>query len=291
MPSIAEAMISPLSGRKRRRDDPNSMEIQMKLSRYATDHNISLLTKRTILTSCISSPHIPRHAPMPPESTTLFNTELVIGDELKHAERRLLVPKMRRCHDSKRQRVERTYPEEDLFLSCGQNFTHTTDRQQHETKETSAKPRIDLSPCHICHRKPTVRSELDAFADCEGCGRRTCYICIRECLGSTPMRDVGINAEDLTGDLDGLPFSFGERMPMGDDGRIRRERNVSGYTTSESVFGFDPGDDLGGRAEWDRQMKDHKGMVCSRCCVERGTEGEVWCMGCLRAEENALHEF
>lgn len=28
----------------------------------------------------------------------------------------------------------------------------------------------------------------------------------------------------------------------------------------------------------------HKGMVCSRCCVERGTEGEVWCLGCLRAE-------
>lgn len=30
---------------------------------------------------------------------------------------------------------------------------------------------------------------------------------------------------------------------------------------------------------------EHKGMICSRCCVERGAEGEVWCLGCLRAEE------
>lgn len=31
----------------------------------------------------------------------------------------------------------------------------------------------------------------------------------------------------------------------------------------------------------------HRGMVCSRCCVERGTEGEVLCLGCLRTEETA----
>lgn len=92
---------------------------------------------------------------------------------------------------------------------------------------------ISLAPCHICRRKPTVRAELDAFADCEGCGERACYVCIRECLGSAGM--VG---------------------------------------------------DGGGRWKGDGEMGEgHKGMVCSRCCVERGTEGEVWCLGCLGGGE------
>ncbi|EGE78364.1 hypothetical protein BDDG_01301 [Blastomyces dermatitidis ATCC 18188] len=39
-----------------------------------------------------------------------------------------------------------------------------------------------LSPCHICHRRPTTRSTLDAYADCDLCAERTCYICLRECM-------------------------------------------------------------------------------------------------------------
>lgn len=29
----------------------------------------------------------------------------------------------------------------------------------------------------------------------------------------------------------------------------------------------------------------HKAMICSACCVERGRDGEVRCLGCLTAEE------
>ena len=29
----------------------------------------------------------------------------------------------------------------------------------------------------------------------------------------------------------------------------------------------------------------HKVMICSACCVERGGDGEVRCLGCLKAEE------
>jgi hypothetical protein len=37
---------------------------------------------------------------------------------------------------------------------------------------------------------------------------------------------------------------------------------------------------------WKREtVAEHKGKVCSRCCVEKGPEGEVWCLGCLRAVE------
>ncbi|KAL4887905.1 hypothetical protein BDV59DRAFT_196905 [Aspergillus ambiguus] len=38
-----------------------------------------------------------------------------------------------------------------------------------------------LRPCHICHRRPTTREVLDAYADCDLCGERSCYICLRQC--------------------------------------------------------------------------------------------------------------
>jgi hypothetical protein len=45
------------------------------------------------------------------------------------------------------------------------------------------------------------------------------------------------------------------------------------------------GDDLGGEGVWEKTREPtHNQMICSRCCVERGTEGEVWCLGCLAAE-------
>lgn len=40
-----------------------------------------------------------------------------------------------------------------------------------------------LSPCHICHRRPTTTLVLDSFADCAHCGSRTCYVCLRQCEG------------------------------------------------------------------------------------------------------------
>lgn len=37
---------------------------------------------------------------------------------------------------------------------------------------------------------------------------------------------------------------------------------------------------------WEKGVVEtHREMVCSRCCVERGTEGEVLCLGCLRMVE------
>ena len=38
-----------------------------------------------------------------------------------------------------------------------------------------------LRSCHICHRKPTTREFIDAYADCDLCGQRSCYICLRYC--------------------------------------------------------------------------------------------------------------
>ena len=120
-----------------------------------------------------------------------------------------------------------------------------------------------LAPCHICHRKPTKKSDLDSFAECQGCGERTCFVCIRQCHGW-----------DL------------------DDGSILSEQEVLSRS-----FHMDDIDDL--QAE-ERNEKDHKAhsgtrkgwvagghrtVVCSRCCIERGAEGDVACLGCLSRME------
>lgn len=53
--------------------------------------------------------------------------------------------------------------------------------QKSLAEKPAAKP--ILTPCHICYRRPTMRSQLDAYADCELCKERTCYVCLRECDG------------------------------------------------------------------------------------------------------------
>ncbi|KAE8377541.1 hypothetical protein BDV26DRAFT_263467 [Aspergillus bertholletiae] len=50
-----------------------------------------------------------------------------------------------------------------------------------------------LRPCNVCHRRPTTKEVLDAYADCDICGERSCYICLRQCdaihcNGSTYLR-------------------------------------------------------------------------------------------------------
>lgn len=189
----------------------------------------------------------PRHA----ELTSIPSNEF--RDEIQHLERRHILPHPKRYHDSKRARVERTYESgNDVY------FAHLDTIHQHSNETISISPpkkTVDLSPCHICRRKPTVRSELDAFADCEGCGKRTCYICIRECLGSA----VAVSKD--TEMSDALSFS------------LQREDSLKAKEIPK------------GKIWGEEKERGHKGMVCSRCCVERGTEGEVWCLGCLRAEE------
>ncbi|EPE31525.1 hypothetical protein GLAREA_12281 [Glarea lozoyensis ATCC 20868] len=78
--------------------------------------------------------------------------------------------------------------------------------QTRNSDAIEVKKKIDLSPCHICRRKPTSKHELDGFADCEGCGERTCYVCIRECLGSGSAftdEDMGVGREyDIDPDRD-----------------------------------------------------------------------------------------
>jgi hypothetical protein len=40
---------------------------------------------------------------------------------------------------------------------------------------------ISLTPCHVCHKAPRLKKDLEGYADCVRCEERTCYICIRLC--------------------------------------------------------------------------------------------------------------
>jgi hypothetical protein len=63
-------------------------------------------------------------------------------------------------------------------------------------------------------------------------------------------------------------FSFEFEVERGKDERVGLENGLAN----------------GRQREEEGMIRKHKRMVCSRCCVERGTEGEVWCLGCLMAE-------
>lgn len=108
-----------------------------------------------------------------------------------------------------------TRKQRDLKRPRHETEPQATSHEKSESTEAVVEGKVDLRSCHVCRRKPALKSELDAFGDCESCERRTCFVCMRQCLGE-----------------------------------------VSG---------------------------EHRATVCSRCCVERGVDGEVLCLGCLRA--------
>lgn len=107
--------------------------------------------------------------------------------------------------------------------------------------------KINLSPCHICRRKPTELSQLDGYANCQSCGGRMCYVCMRQCLGGT-------------------------QGPEGD------------YNLLAS---FEGGDERCGRysGALEKSQQTHKTFICSRCCVEEGEDGAVSCLGCFGAKK------
>jgi hypothetical protein len=144
-----------------------------------------------------------------------------------------------------------------------------------ETRPAVSRPNSTalLSPCHICHRKPTKKSDLDSFADCQGCEQRACFVCIRQCQGwpsSSTTKDPHAQIDQ------DLSASF--TMKDIDD-------DVEEQTTNEGRRKERDGD--GGNEEKGWTGSGHRSVICSRCCVERGSEGDVVCLGCLAGMEGA----
>ena len=81
--------------------------------------------------------------------------------------------------------------------SIPHHVSKTTTSPPHD--KTSPKPIADLllRPCHICWRRPTTRAVVDGYTDCDECGLRTCYICLRVCEDvdcKSPTVDVQIDS-------------------------------------------------------------------------------------------------
>ncbi|OTB18450.1 hypothetical protein K445DRAFT_249891 [Daldinia sp. EC12] len=144
------------------------------------------------------------------------------------------------------------------------------------TRTGPANSQSLLSPCHICHRKPTKKSDLDSFADCLGCGQRACFVCLRACRewleSSTPTPTPAATAIE---EDDSLSASF--TMQDVDD--------VITPTESPPQKSHKQRKGGGPRSSW--IGRGHRELICSRCCVERGPEGDVVCLGCLAGMEGA----
>lgn len=148
-----------------------------------------------------------------------------------------------------------------------------------------------LAPCHICHRKPTKKTDLDSYADCQGCGERTCYVCMRECLGwATTPRDIRSPYNHYE---DGQ-----EEVLMRDEDTIGEHEQGEGGTGNDHSFNMEDAPPEDSQPDHDSRRADHRiregtwvkeggtghrGRICSRCCVEEGMGGEVTCLGCLAA--------
>ncbi|KAL2111468.1 hypothetical protein VUR80DRAFT_9958 [Thermomyces stellatus] len=137
-------------------------------------------------------------------------------------------------------------------------------------KDGNAKGKTCLAPCHICHRRPTKKSDLDSFADCEGCGERTCFICMRNCIGPL-VQEAKQEGEGEMCEQQALSRSF----CMDDaDGPLAEQQQDEGEQR-------DKGDGEG--EKW--WAGGHRGVICSRCCVEMGPDGDIACLGCLSRME------
>ncbi|KAI1750963.1 hypothetical protein F4782DRAFT_507403 [Xylaria castorea] len=144
-----------------------------------------------------------------------------------------------------------------------------------------------LNPCHICHRKPTKKSDLDSFGDCTGCGERTCFVCLRACQGWIPA--PGGDAPNRTPtEAEDLSASF-TMQDVDDEESVHNHAEKTAATQKpqqrqKKGEGGGDGDEDAVRS-WNG--RGHRGVICSRCCVEQGSEGDVVCLGCLAGMEGA----
>ncbi|KAK0632834.1 hypothetical protein B0T14DRAFT_533162 [Immersiella caudata] len=274
MPSVAQESPSAVQCKKRRREDIEHI------------HNTTTTTQVPLFSGHFAKPISPADgifysAFAQPNTTSPINLRNIPHEKSfehgplyhhHHHHSSPLVRKIIPLPASKRQRVlddEDVRPDDHHLRRRPSSPTQQKQLQEKSANTRSTTPSRTTAPsaklmsrCHICGRKPAKKSDLDSFADCQGCSQRTCYVCIRECLGwrggATPNQQrADENAMLLSGASQGPRPSVSPR-------------------SDTSFTMVDAGD------EWEGWARGgHRQVVCSQCCVERGANGDVVCLGCL----------
>ncbi|KAK4039287.1 hypothetical protein C8A01DRAFT_16714 [Parachaetomium inaequale] len=277
MPSVAQESPTVQSAKKRRRDD-NTHQIPL-----ATNTPRGIFADKTFHHGDLfhhSSPSAPRKIiPLPPgkRQRTTVDIDVIDADGEPMQRSPPTSPPQRHRHHPQQQR----------------DHQQQTNKGGAASREDHLDDRIAplMSRCHICSRRPNKKADLDSFADCQGCGQRTCYVCIRECLGwggGGPKPNMHTITETQ---IQTHTHNHNHNHPA-----TPSEPRAAGETSFTMLDADDaeqqqppPQCHDMGRTDQEQQEQEqgwtrgggHRRVVCSRCCVERGRDGEVVCLGCL----------
>ncbi|KAI1828043.1 hypothetical protein F4861DRAFT_490419 [Xylaria intraflava] len=277
MPSLAQperSMVSP-SSRKRRREDGEEVQTPFGSTLEASQNPLSTINDndRLILPSSRATPSA---FGLPGKPIALPSTK-----------------KFRRLDDNDHEQPDNNGHDHHVLTSAAlpqsqfphahpdPNSTAASSQQVlvNVTRTTPSHPL--LSPCHICHRKPTKKSDLDSYSNCTGCGERTCFICLRACQGWLPRPEEG-KTDQPAPEEEETCVSF--VMEDVDDQESAHD-HADGYIHFKKTQQRQKKGEGGGAGSWNGH--GHREVICSRCCIERGSEGEVVCLGCLAGIEGA----
>jgi hypothetical protein len=316
MPSVAQESPTVQSAKKRRRDD-NTHQIPLYASLIA-------MTTTPGANHPIFSSHGATNTPRGIFGDKTFHH----GDLFHHSSPSATTRKIIPLPPGKRQRTTVDIDVLDTDGEPMQRSPPSSPPQKHHPQQRShqqtnnkdgAAPREDLddrttaplmSRCHICSRKPNKKADLDSFADCQGCGQRTCYVCIRECLGwgggpnvQTPQPQIHTHnhhhnhpgtpcdtrpVDSILPPLAVLPIT----TTISPAEQVEGEAGETSFTMLDADDAEQEPTHMG-RTDSEHQERQeqeqhgwtrggrHRRVVCSRCCVERGRDGEVVCLGCL----------
>jgi hypothetical protein len=285
MPSVAQEMPTMLSCKKRARDDIDITTPQISL--YA----------ESLAKSTISIPdHLFDRPTSEPPSNHFAVTPLSVPFHQHRSSplKRKIIP----FPSIQRQRIyvdEKNENGEDREMRLGSSPSqdqpdgnkhddNTLDSQQQQAARatTTSSAANLMARCHICSRKPAKKSDLELFTDCQGCGQRACDICMRECFGWRPILTAGsdntlpLSTGLATGEVK-LPDSNASFTMVDVDADEVSEQQSHRQHTHRLPRSYKPRP--GDADEWAR--RGHRERICSRCCIEKGPDGDIVCLGCL----------
>ncbi|KAL2124665.1 hypothetical protein VTJ04DRAFT_1030 [Mycothermus thermophilus] len=294
MPSVAQESPSVQSSKKRRRDDHDDPLLSLASAgrQFPPSQYASLVAQKLM-----SIPPGKRHRTL--------DVDIEAGhDPMDQSPSSS--PSGRPIHHDHHRGDHRSRNEDkDRPSPLSRPSTTTTSTQAPSASAPSSSSSSLMARCHVCSRKPRTKSDLDSFADCQGCGQRTCYVCIRECLGWGPPHLAAATAFPTTTTITTTPShpptplstvpiqstiipSSAAQDAAETSFTMLDADEVENDTTHEEPPPHEPSGSIQQehhhhqqQERWGATGGGHRQVVCSRCCVERGPDGDVVCLGCL----------